>query len=166
MSWLLKFMKACLPTPLPQNQKSGPTPIAPLLALPTELKMQIISYISDEEDPEPTLIILRYTHRIFRNLVPPAPYGPRVPSNSKLREVRKKRLLQAERRYPYLFPSKMLPCYRCLCVLHRSAFDAYEIYLPNWRVSDHDMGCYPGELSKSLGCKNAHTRRCSRCSAS
>lgn len=153
MSSLLEFIKARLPNPHPQNQKSGPKPLAPLLALPNELKLQIISYIPDKEDPEPTLIILRHTHRIFRDIIPPRPYGPPVPFNSTLREARKKRLLQAEHKYPQLIPRKMLPCYRCLYVLDRLEFDLFEGGMPG------------GGRLKSLGYRKAHTRFCSRCVA-
>ena len=153
MSFLLELIKARLPTPLPQDEKSGPKPLAPLQALPTELKLQIISYIPDKEDPEPTLIILRRTHRTFRDIIRPAPYGPPVPFNTTLREARKNRLLQAEHKYPHLIPRNMLPCYRCLCVLDHLKFDLLEGEMPG------------GGRTKFLGYREAHTRFCSRCVA-
>lgn len=149
---LLELMKARMPTPLQQHQKSGLRPLAPLLALPTELQLHIISYIPNKEDPEPTLIILRRTHRTFRDIIPPAPYGALGPFNSTLWEARKGRLLQAEHKYPDLIPRKMLPCYRCLCVLDHLDFDLFEEGLPGGRT-------------KPLGDMKALTRFCSWCVA-
>lgn len=146
--------------PLQQDQKSGPVghtsdlplSVAPLLALPTELKLHIISYLHDKEDPEPTLIILPRTHHIFRQLTPFAPYRFRVLSrwDPTLRESKKKKLLQAERKYPYLFPPKTLPCYRCLCVMKRSNFDQY-------------VHAQSRNRQQLLGCEDAHTRICHSC---
>lgn len=151
--------------PLPQDQKSGPTPIAPLLALPNELKLHIVSYMFDKEDEEPTLIILRHTHRIFRQLIPSVPYGPRSPYNSTLRDVRQRRFLQAERKYPYLIPPGMLPCYQCLRVRDRLEFDRFDYLSTDWILSMYGVALFGGGRSKSLGCGNAQKRYCSRCVA-
>ena len=173
MSSLLKFLKASLPHPLQQDQKTGPadhtsdlpTSTSPLLILPTELMLHIISYIFDKEDQEPTLIILRHTHRIFRQLVPSVPYGPHSPYNSTLRDVRQRRFLRAERKYPYLIPPRMLPCYKCLRVRDRLEFDRFDHLSTDGMLSMYGVGLFGGGRTKSLGCGNAQTRYCSRCVA-
>ena len=160
MSSLLKSSKYAS---VPIAQAIYPHPLRLFFLFRLRWKLQITSYISNKEDPEPTLIILRRTHGTFRNLVPPAPYGPGVMGNSALVHSRKKRLQQAEREQKYLIPPKMLPCYRCLRVLGRLAFDKFETYMPDWRISVYDTGSCAEERVKSLGCTNAHTRRYSRC---
>ncbi len=145
-------------------------PLPPLLALPSELQLQIISYFSNTEnpvDPEPTLIILRRTHRIFRDIIPSAPYGPPVLNVLDLRSSRYNKLLLAEHKYPYLFPRKMLPCYGCQRVLNRSAFKEWDNLSPG-RVfcggGDYGHGgLLPDTPTRSLPPRGPGTRKCSQC---
>ena len=122
--------------PHPQEQNSGPstrtsytrtgpaipqttstTPLPPLLAPPSEFTKTIISCLSDATGPDPTLTIHRRTHRIFRDIIDPAPHG------STRRYGRGAKLLQAEPKRSGPDPAKRgPPCYRRRRVLDGLGF--------------------------------------------
>ena len=151
----------------PQSQPT--TILPPLLALPLELKTQILSnfsnYASKSSDPEDALalMILRRTHTSFRHIIPD-PWKKTSP--------RADHFLAAERKHKYLFsafycwrckqndfmticdcPIKMLPCYDCI-TLHdiHGNFRNYQV------VSADDE-----ESWDTLGAEHAQKRVCDDC---
>ena len=108
---------------------ASPDPsFTPILALPLELKLLIISYLSDDEDGHSifTMMILRRTHPAFRDIVP---RDHRFASNSNT--LKRTLLYLAETKFPYLIPLSHYPCYGCRKVLHRSHFD---LDIESWGV--------------------------------
>ncbi len=86
-----------------EPQTAPPSPpssnLPPLLALPLELKLQILSSFSDyagDPDHALALMILRRTHKSLRDIIP-NPWKSAKPA--------KEHFLAAERKHPYLFPS-------------------------------------------------------------
>ena len=96
--------------------------IPPLLALPTELKLQIIAYLS--QDTSPNLAYLRRTHTSFLNVIPKS--DVRLKSS---RFLLRSQLLAAEVNHRYLLPLNHYPCYKCTAVLHRRMFNPGSIHL-------------------------------------
>ena len=116
--------------------------LPPLLTLPTEMKLHIISYLLDTEDFgdfDPSLIILRRTHSTFRAIIPSTPYGPPVLDDLMLRYAREKRLLQAERHHPYLIPPNKFPCYGCQLVLDSSTFGNFNLLSSDSGLGDSEV---------------------------
>lgn len=141
------------------DQVTSPTRLPPLLRLPNELKLHIFSYFSEAEDFEPTLIILRRTHRAFRDIIPPIPYGPPRRGDLACTKSREQKLLVAENRanrHLYLIPPNMFPCYWCLLVLDSSAFGTP----PRLAANRH---LFQGLLYLPLGSPQAWARTCKRC---
>ena len=155
-----------------------------LLTLPDELKLQILSnFYSDDSDPRNalTLMILRRTHKSFRQLIP-NPWKEARPTA--------KHYIAAERRYPYLFPNACtctrpsrhsnhceypcylsFPCYDCLRVIERGVWDGppydepYHDNFKNFEVahwkSKEDYYRHP--YRDTLGGKHAQDRLCDEC---
>lgn len=145
----------------PQTQPDILLP--PLLALPLELKLKILSnfsdYASESSDPDHALalMMLRRTHRSFRQI---------IPSPWKKIRPRADHLLAAKRKHKYLFTlrcwcphpghhcndytgSDYLPCYECLELREcRGNFR-------NYHVASH--GDY------ELGAEHAGKRICDKC---
>lgn len=145
-------------------------PLPPLLALPLELKQQIFADISEFEDGELWLTILRRTHPMLRYLIPRktiAPVTPYSRNNMSIRlqyyrtlEIRKDRFLFAEVNHPYLFPPDFYPCSSCGEVLSGSHFEPYRPryvseglkntrHIPLGSVAAHDLGSPDQRLCKS-----------------
>ena len=116
---------------------SSTVPLAPLLALPLELKQLIFNYLSDDEDLELSLTILRRTHPILRNVIPRQNLSP----NRRLKTIhgegfhcwlirvkygRRRQLLMCEQEHPYLFAANFYPCYCCSQVLEENRFKGYK----------------------------------------
>ena len=80
-------------------------PLSPILALPLELQLEMVPYLSDKHHP--SLAILRRTHPTFRYIV------PRDQFTSQSRSSKNAQLLTAEDDYSYLFPPDHFPCYLC-----------------------------------------------------
>lgn len=112
---------------------------SPLLALPTELKLQIISCIP--RGSSPSLACLRRTHTSFLNLIPKSEIRSKT-SSFRLRCE----LFETEMSYPYLLPLDHYPCYSCFAVLSVQNFEPYATQ------TDHAIG----------GARALH-RFCSRC---
>lgn len=149
---------------LPTLQDTSKAPLPPLLSLSTEVKLHIISYlldIEDFEDYQPSLIILRRTHRTFHAIIPSAPYGPPVPNDLMLRYDREKRLLSAERQHPYLFPPNTFPCYRCQLVLDSSAFGDFNLLYAE--LGPDDLEVLTHQRILPLGAVHAGARKCNQC---
>ena len=148
--------------PQTESQIQPSTDLPPLLALPLELKFEILSKFSDAKDDDDegvnklALTVLRRTHSSFRRI---------IPKTKPTYEL----LLLAENEHPYLFPwicenscsgrphsyadcfdpDSMLPCYDCLqlreCIFFRAD--------PARR----------GDLNEVLGDEDAGTRTCDEC---
>ncbi|KAF6217963.1 hypothetical protein HO133_006375 [Letharia lupina] len=84
--------------------------LPPLLALPVELKWQIISHL--DHDEYPSLACLRRTHSSFLNVIPKAQIRSEL-SDTELSN----QLLKTELDYAYLLPVVHYPCYICARVL-------------------------------------------------
>lgn len=84
--------------------------VTPFLALPTELKLQIISYLPQHKSP--SLVCLRRTHTSFRDIIPQSDIRSK-PSLFLLRS----QLLDTELNHSYLLLHHCYPCYRCTAVL-------------------------------------------------
>ena len=137
-----------VPPPEPTSTKVLP----PLLMLPLEIKLHIFSLF---DLTEPTLIILRRTHRSFYNIIPRAPYAKGE------ERLECHRFLTAEQRYPYLFPPSMLPCYRCLQVLEDSNFSTYDTPgAPSLLKNRHYL---PARDTEPLGSEKAYRLHCDAC---
>ncbi len=93
------------------------TPLPPLLALPLELILQILSYLSDTNHC--SLIILRRTHSSFRHII------PRDRITSSPRAIKTAQLVFAEDNHSYLFPHDHYPCYVYFRALPGSKFDSF-----------------------------------------
>lgn len=92
--------------------------LPPLLALPVELKLQIIWHIPRDEYP--LLACLRRTHSSFLDLIPKAHI------RSQLSETELcKQLIKTELEYAYLLPSGHYPCYVCAKILPLDSFVEY-----------------------------------------
>lgn len=120
---------------------SSPTQLdtSRLLALPTELKLQIISCIP--RGGSPSLACLRRTHMSFLNLI------PKSKIRSKISPFRLScELLDTEISYPYLLPLDHYPCYSCIAVLSVQNFQPFSTQ------TDH-----------VIGGARAFDRFCSRC---
>ena len=121
--------------------------LPPLLALPLEIKLQILSNFDDDTDDVEnglTLMVLRRTHKSFRQIIPNP--GNRASPGRKQRSRPRKHLLVAERKDTYLFPwhcgcwestcrSKdcpepyfmFFPCQDCGWLEDRNKFKNYEL---------------------------------------
>ena len=155
-----------------------------LLTLPDELKLQILSnFYNDHSDPRNalTLMILRRTHKSFRQLVP-NPWKEARPTAE--------HYITAERRYPYLFPNACactrpsghsddhcyrcylsFPCYECLRVIKRGVWDGppYDVpYNENFRTFEVAYWKLEGDYYErtywdTLGGEHAQDRVCDEC---
>lgn len=96
---------------------SGSQTLPPLLALPAELKLQIFSYLTD--DDYPALPCLRRTHSSFLNLIPKARIRSSVSDETLYRQ-----LVTTDMEYAYLLPPGHRPCFVCTEMLPFDAFDA------------------------------------------
>ncbi len=166
----------------PEDQPSVILP--PLLALPLEIKLQILSNFDDDTDDVEnglTLMVLRRTNKSFRQIIP-KPWNRSSPGRRK-RWFYEEHWLAAERKYPYLFPWKcrcaeqgrpefrsnycpkphffLLPCYECLCGLVRGGrFQNYRTaYFRNGR-SRWDR---PDAWWDMMGGEHAEDRLCDEC---
>lgn len=92
-----------------------------LLALPTELKLQIISCIP--RGSSPSLACLRRTHSSFLNLIPKS----EIRSNISSFHLRCE-LFNTEINHPYLLPLNHYPCYSCVAVLSVQSFQPYSTH--------------------------------------
>ncbi len=158
-------------------QTSSTVPLAPLLALPQELKQLIFDYLSEDEDLELSLTILRRTHSILRNVIPRQNLSPISPSvcldkslhgdplrtrfdrhceYTRTMHARLKQLHMCERKHPYLFAAHHYPCYSCGQVLEENRFKDYE--------SKHSLGLQ-NSLFTLLGSCFSKQRRCDDCLA-
>ena len=138
---------------LPQTPMTA-IPSPPLLALPLELKLQILSYLSvddPDDDDDVSLIILRRTHRSFRNIIPHAPYTSKDRTHNGLQ------LEQAEFEHPYLIPPLNYPCYQCLRVMEVSAFGRSDVRM-HWYSSVLDLG-----VITPIGSSWSNDRKCNAC---
>lgn len=88
-----------------------------LMALPEELRIQILNYLSPIND-EPTLAILRRTSCYFYNLISAADVVRNL-----CQEILTQQLQNAENLCPFLFPPSHFPCYTCLSVLPVTKFE-------------------------------------------
>ena len=110
-----------------------------LLALPTELKLQIISYLP--YDKSPNLACLRRTHRSFCDIIPKSNVYSKAPAF-----LLRSQLLDTELNHPYLLPLYHYPCYRYIAVLASQKFIA--------RLVQHTF---------VIGGAYAYYRLCKRC---
>lgn len=128
------------------------TVLPPLLALPTELKLQIFSYLDD--DSQPSLMLLRRTHSTFRHIISAKDC---IGLDSK---IKRKRMLVAEHKYPFLFARDHSPCYgSCLDVLEGSQFDNY----PYEKLQSTGLWLGVGARARPLGASRAFERKCDNC---
>lgn len=93
--------------------------LSPLLALPTELKLDIITYLYD--DTSPNLTCLRRTHTFFLSIT----LKSDIRSKSSVSLLRSQ-ILSTELNYPYLLPPDHYPCYGCTAVLPTKDFHPSE----------------------------------------
>ena len=99
------------------NLTSDPTSQAqpPLLALPAELKLKIISRLL--HDSYPSQACLRRTHSSFLPLIPKSSIRSNLTDTELCNQ-----LLRTELEYPYLFPPQHYPCYFCARVQPLESF--------------------------------------------
>ena len=144
------------PQAAPQSPPS--TILPPLLALPLELKLQILSSFSnytDDPDHALTLMILRRTHKSFRDIIP-NPWKTAQLTATHLAT----HFLAAERQHPYLFSLDriervaFLPCYDCLGLIDRRG-NFYNYRLAYFRDEDESWDL--------LGAEHAQDRICDEC---
>ena len=132
-----------------------------LLTIPDEMKLQILSnFYNDDSDPfnALTLMILRRTHKSFRQLIP-NPWKEARPTA--------KHYIAAEQGWPYLFPFRcscnpsgschsdrcpdpcflFFPCYGCLRVIKWG----YCGDLPNDKPDNDNFKNYENECLRELG---------------
>lgn len=120
----------------------------PLLALPVELKLKIISHISEGGRPmasgryylQPSLITLRRVHRSFRQLIPHDPFFHAIGFWSMAQ------LQAGECNVLHPLPVWFYPCYGCLAVLYV-----------------FDFNCRNSTRLKGVGGEKAHERLCKGC---
>ena len=110
-----------------------------LLALPTEIKLQIIAYLSREKSPN--LACLRRTHTSFLNIIHKSEIRSKTPSS-----VIRSQLLDTELNHPNLLPLNHYPCYACTAVL-----------------SAHNFHPYLTHSKLAIAGSYAYERFCSRC---
>ena len=89
--------------------------VPPILALPVELKLDILSKIPHDEYP--SLACLRRTHSSFLDLVPKAHIRYQLSETDLCHQ-----LLKTELAYAYLLPPDHYPCYLCARVLPLDVF--------------------------------------------
>ncbi len=89
--------------------------LPPLLALPMELKLQIILCLP--HDKSPNLACLRRTHTSFRDIIPKSDIRSHLSPSLLCGQ-----LLDTELNHSYLLPLHHFPCYRCIAVLPFQAF--------------------------------------------
>ena len=107
---------------------SPDTPLPPILALPCELKQEIISQLSGDDKyySVPALMALRRTHPMFRKIIPRKHH---LKSKFKSSVFKTAQLLfYTELKHPYLIPPDLYPCYDCHRVLHTSRFGVERIF--------------------------------------
>ena len=97
------------------ESRSGEQVLPPLLALPVELKSNIISHLPHDEYP--SRACLRRTHSAFFQLIPKADSLSQLPLIDLADQ-----LLRTELDNAYLLPPDHYPCYFCLRVLPLAAF--------------------------------------------
>lgn len=158
------------PQEIDQSQPSVLLP--PLLALPLELKLQILANFSHDDssdiasDPDHaiTLMILRRTHKSLRRIIP-NPWRQRRPT--------KDHVLTAEHLHPYLFPSECrYPEHACtpnFC--SESYFFSFHCYgcktfcgrheVCNWKTAH--LLLQDEESWDSMGGEHAQDRHCDEC---
>lgn len=127
------------------------TSLPPLLTLPLELNWHIFSYFSVDDHADLSLMILRRTHRSFRDIIPHAPYG------SKAGYRRRCQLVRAEHQHPYLIPPMACPCYSCEQIVDGSGFGRGDV-LPFWYSCEGALG-----VVVPLGSQRARVRKCNAC---
>jgi len=101
------------------------TKIPPLIALPTELKLKIIFYVSEggrpmasgRYYPEPSLMTLRRVHRSFRQLIPYDTFFHAIGYWSI------DQLQAGESSVLHPLPVWFYPCYGCLAILYVPDFN-------------------------------------------
>lgn len=179
-------------------QSQSDTTHSSLLALPDEVKLLILSnFDEDYKDPDHafnfsgnnndprnalTLMILRRTHKSFRQIIP-----------NPWKEVRptKEHYITAELRYPYLFPFScgcsyhgschsnrcsdpvflFFPCYECLRVIKWGHWNGHPFEKPyndnfhNYQVAyfREKGGKYCYSQSERPGSEHAEDRTCDEC---
>ena len=178
-------------------QSQSDTTHSSLLALPDELKLLILSnfdedyndpdhafFSGDDNDPRNalTLMILRRTHKSFRQMIP-NPWKEARPTA--------KHFIVAERRYPYLFPFKCgcsyhgschsnrcgdpcffsFPCYECLRVIKWGHWNGHPFDKPyNDNFRNYQVAFFRGKGrdnwdvgSERPGREYAEDRICDKC---
>lgn len=129
------------------------TVLPPLLALPLEIKLQIFSYL--ETDLQPSLMLLRRTHSTFRHMIP---INDCISLDS---QIKRRRMLVAELKYPFLFAQNHYPCYGpCLAVLEGSQFDNCPFH---HQLQFTGLWLQLGAIARPLGASRAFERRCDDC---
>ena len=115
---------------------SGSDPIVPpLLALPPEILFRIIDCSVGTSDP--TLALLRRTHRVFFHLIPPADVRSRTSKKNIAQQ-----LCAAEERYSFLFPPDHLVCFTCLYGKPKTSFaDDKLTQRAKWGRKQHKRYC-------------------------
>ena len=178
--------KACtvMAPPNTQDHEDQPSVILPpLLALPLEIKLQILSNFDDDTDDGEnglTLMVLRRTHKSFRQIIP-NPWNRSSPERKKRRYICD-HWLAAECKYPYLFPLEcdceyndcpqchsndcpnpfflFFPCYDCRRLVDRGDFGNYRIaYFRDERFTSYKSAT----LWDLMGGEHAKDRLCDRC---
>lgn len=147
----------------PPRQPSNILP--PLLALPLEMKLKILSNFSDHaSDPGHalTLMILRRTHKSFR-LIIPNPWKTILPT--------REHFLAAERQHPYLFPWKcqyhysncnLNHCFGSRVSLH-PYYDCVRLVRSCW-FRNYKIAHFKDDAWEDLiGAENAQDRMCDGC---
>lgn len=130
-----------------QTQPAAPSnpPLSPLLALPLELKLEIISYLIPSDTPD--LALLRRTYSSFHAAIPKSQLRSK-PTALELRD----QLFNAQFFYSYLLPNQHLPCRECSILFPRDTFDE------RWKVVV--MSHYGGNDDGYVGfCFNCWIRR-------
>lgn len=124
------------------------TKLPPLLALPVELKLKIISFVSKGARvmvtgryyPQPSLVTLRRVHRSFRQLITYDPFFHAIGFWS----IDQLRAGECNVLHP--LPVWFYPCYGCLAVLYVHDFDRRNT-----------------TRLKGVGGEKAHERLCQGC---
>lgn len=119
--------------------QDGSSKLPLLLALPLEIKREIIANLYYSDDP--ALAMLRRTHSSFFHIIPKSDIRSKASSSNIHYQ-----LLNVERNYPTILPFLHYTCFKCCQVL------------PGIRFSDNEK-----RKGKGIGCVRASRRYCLSC---
>ncbi len=153
--------QSCISAPARPTIPGAVSPtLPPLLALPIEITLEILSYL---EAPEPALIVLRRTHSHFRNIIPMVNLGDTLSIFDYRALLVAADHLGMDDKNSSLFPLGRLACFSCLRVLPLGDFSDPDVFGPR-RVGGKDRRvrlCVACAIKRSK-CREGHSLRIKR----